>query len=555
MGRVALGRTGRRCDNILVAVGMGTIIVMDVGVFQRVISDANCNAIPRRLSTGEIYICERSAARESPITNARHTVRNRHVCQRCATSESGTDNACHAVRDCHACQRAAVTESVLANARHAVRERHAGQRCAIIESVLANVRHAVRDRHTCKRFAIIESIIANTRHAVRDRTCRKCARALHQSCLIFAEQNTGCIAGVMTVALSDPYTGQSGTIAECTPADACHTVRNRHTCQRCAFRESVLVNACHTVRDRHTCKRFAINESTIANTRHTVRDRHACQRAAVTESVLVNACHTARNRHACQRFAIMESKLANARHAVRDRHAGQRCAAIESVTDNACHTVWDRHAGQRCAAIESVTTNARHGHTFDRMRNIGFGNGRIAIGNGSCLFIEREIAAFHSIFHFPTAFTAVVSGCRFPGISFVSALTYPITTVRMRRFVLRTAVSMLLCDGHVTCILQPQLHILSLMICTNFIHNVAVTHNGIARRIRSRAITKICKACRICRIAIQIDHARRELDFTSAINCLLNGQSRIRCHCSAARRGTTSVCMDGIEGCVSTRKC
>ena len=173
------------------------------------------------------------------------------------------------------------------------------------------------------------------------------------------------------------------------------------------------------------------------------------------------------------------------------------------------------------------------------MRNIGFGNGRIAIGNGSCLFIEREIAAFHSIFHFPTVFTAVVSGCRFPGISFVSALTYPITTVRMRRFVLRTAVSMLLCDGHVTCILQPQLHILSLMICTNFIHNAAITHNGIARRIRSRAITKICKACRICRIAIQIDHARRELDFTSAINCLLNGQSRIRCHCSAAIRWCT----------------
>ena len=83
--------------------------------------------------------------------------------------------------------------------------------------------------------------------------------------------------------------------------------------------------------------------------------------------------------------------------------------------------------------------NARHGHTFDCMRNIGFGNGRIATGNGSCRFIEREIAAFHSIFHFPTAFTAVVSGCRFPGISFVSALTNPITTVRMRRFVLRTA--------------------------------------------------------------------------------------------------------------------
>ena len=114
------------------------------------------------------------------------------------------------------------------------------------------------------------------------------------------------------------------------------------------------------------------------------------------------------------------------------------------------------------------------------MRNIGFGNGRIAIGNGSCLFIEREIAAFHSIFHFPTAFTAVVSGCRFPGISFVSALTYPITTVRMRRFVLRTAVSMLLCDGHVTFILQPQLHNLSLMVRTDLVHDAAITHNGIA---------------------------------------------------------------------------
>ena len=273
------------------------------------------------------------------------------------------------------------------------------------------------------------------------------------------------------------------------------------------------------------------------------------------ESKLANARHAVRDCRTGQRCAPRESILANARHAVRDRYAGQRCAISESPTTNACYTVRNRYACQRCTISESTPANARHGHTFDCMRNIGFGNGRIAIGNGSCLFIEREIAAFHSIFHFPTAFTAVVSGCRFPGISFVSALTYPITTVRMRRFVLRTAVSMLLCDGHVTCILQPQLHILSLMICTNFIHNAAVTHNGMARRIRSRAITKICKACRICRIAVQIDHALRELDRTLAGDRFFHGQTRIWCHCSAARRGTTSVCMDGIKGCVSTRKC
>ena len=130
--------------------------------------------------------------------------------------------------------------------------------------------------------------------------------------------------------------------------------------------------------------------------------------------------------------------------------------------------------------VEGVRANALHGYTFNFLRNIGFGNGRIAIGNGSCLLIEREIAAFHSIFHFPAAFTAVVSGCRFPGISFVSALTYPITTVRMRRFVLRTAVSMLLCDGHVTFILQPRFYVLSLMVRTDLVHDAAITHNGIA---------------------------------------------------------------------------
>ena len=263
----------------------------------------------------------------------------------------------------------------------------------------------------------------------------------------------------MTVALSDPYTGQSGTIAECTTADACHAVRDCHACQRCAPRESTPANACHAIRDRHAGQRSATIESTIVNARHTVRDCHAGQR-----------------------YAVRESTLASARHAVRDRHARQRCAISESRITNAHHTVRNRYACQRSAIIESIIANARHGHTFDCMRNIGFGNGLIAIGNGSCLFIEREIAAFHSIFHFPTAFTAVVSGCRFPGISFVSALTYPITTVRMRRFVLRTAVSMLLCNGHVTFILQPHFYVLSLMVRrTDLVHDAAITHNGIAR--------------------------------------------------------------------------
>ena len=322
MRRVALFRAGRSSHNSLVAVGMGTIIVMDVGGQKVIISiGRNRDRFPLRLAPGIV-----------------------HIGQRCA-----------------------IIESILTNARHAVRDRHAGQRCAIGESMLSNTRHAVRDRHAGQRCAMRESILTNARHAVRDRICRKSARALHQSSLIFIEQNTGRIVSVMTVALSDPYTGQR-------------------------------------------CTR---SESAIANARHAVRNRYACQ---------------------------------------------------------------------RCTISESTPANARHGHTFDRMRNIGFGNGRIAIGNGSCLFIEREIAAFHSIFHFPTAFTAVVSGCRFPGISFVSALTYPITTVRMRRFVLRTAVSMLLCDGHVTFILQPHFYVLSLMVRrTDLVHDAAITHNGIAR--------------------------------------------------------------------------
>ena len=200
------------------------------------------------------------------------------------------------------------------------------------------------------------------------------------------------------------------------------------------------------------------------------------------ESKLANARHAVRDCRTGQRCAPRESILANARHAVRDRYARQRCAISESPTTNACYTVRNRYACQRCTISESTPANARHGHTFDCMRNIGFGNGRITIGNGSCLFIEREIAAFHSIFHFPTAFTAVVSGCCFPGISFVSALTYPITTVRMRRFVLRTAVSMLLCNGHVTFILQPHFYVLSLMVRrTDLVHDAAITHNGIAR--------------------------------------------------------------------------
>ena len=394
--RVALGRAGRRCDNILVAVGMGNIIVMDVGVFQRVISGANCNAIPRRLSTGEIYICERSA-----------------------TFESIMANACHAVRDRHAGQRFAIRESKIANARHAVRDRHACKRFAIIESFSANARHAVRDRHAGQRCAIFESTMANARHAVRDRiTSGKSTRALHQSCLIFIEQNTGCIAGVMTAALSDPYTGQRCTRSESGITNARHAVRDRHAGQRCATTESQTTNARHAVRDRHTGQRCATSESRPANACHAVRDRHARQRCAIRESRIANARHSVWDRHAGQRCAILESMPANARHAVRDRHAGQRCAKresdianarhavrdricrksaralhqsslifveqntgciagvmtvalsdpytsqrctrSESANANACHAVRDRHAGQRCAIKESISANARH---------------------------------------------------------------------------------------------------------------------------------------------------------------------------------------------------
>ena len=203
--------------------------------------------------------------------------------------------------------------------------------------MLANARHAVRDRHAGQRFAIIESLLSNARHAVRDRICRKSARALHQSCLIFAEQNTGCIAGVMTVALSDPYTGQ-----------------------RCTRSESAIANARHAVRDRHARQRCAIIESSSTNDRHAVWDRHADQRCTRSESVTTNARHAVRDRHAGQRFANLESAIANARHAVRDRHAGQRCAMRESISTNVRHAVRNCYAFQRCAPIESSTTNDRH---------------------------------------------------------------------------------------------------------------------------------------------------------------------------------------------------
>ena len=185
--RVALFRAGRRCDNILVAVGMGNIIVMDVGGQKAIISSGrNRDRFPLRLAPGIVHI---------------------------------------------------------------------GQRCAVSESPLSNARHAVRDRHAGQRFAAIEGIITNARHAVRDRICRKSARALHQSCLIFIEQNTGRIAGVIVVALSDPYTGQRCTRSESAIANACHAVRDRHAGQRCAIIESISANARHAVRDRHAGQR------------------------------------------------------------------------------------------------------------------------------------------------------------------------------------------------------------------------------------------------------------------------------------------------------------
>ena len=313
--RVALFRAGRSGDNSLVAVGMGNIIVMDVGGQKVIISiGRNRDRFPLRLAPGIV-----------------------HIGQRCAVTESLTFNARHAAWDRHAGQRCATFESITANARHAVRDRHARQRCATLESMLANARHAVRDRHAGQRCAIIESLLSNARHAVRDRICRKSARALHQSCLIFAEQNTGCIAGVMTVALSDPYTGQRCTRSESAIANARHAVRDRHARQRCAIIESSSTNARHAVWDRHAGQRCTRSESVTTNARHAVRDRHARQRFATLESTIVNERHAVRDRHACKRFAIRESSTTNARHAVRNRHACKRFAIRESTISNARH--------------------------------------------------------------------------------------------------------------------------------------------------------------------------------------------------------------------------
>ena len=219
--RVALFRAGRRRDNILVAVGMGNIIVMDVGGQKVIISiGRNRDRFPLHLAPGIVHIGQRCAIIESTIVNARHAVRDRHAGQRCTRSESVITNARHAVRDRHAGQRCAIRESILTNARHAVRDRYAGQRCAIIESISANARHAIRNRHAGQRCAKRESISTNARHAVRD----------------------------------------------------------RHAGQRCAMIESIITNARHAVRDRHAGQRCAIRESILTNARHAVRDRHAGQR-------------------------------------------------------------------------------------------------------------------------------------------------------------------------------------------------------------------------------------------------------------------------------------
>ena len=256
--RVALFRAGRRCDNILVAVGMGTIIVMFLGGQKVIISSGrNRDRFPLRLAPGIVHIGQRFAAPESLLANVRHAVRDRHAGQRCAIRESRIANVRHAIRDRHAGQRCAVTESPLSNDRHAVRDRHAGQRCATLESRIANARHAVWDRHAGQRCAASESIITNARHAVRD----------------------------------------------------------RHAGQRCATSESKTANARHAIRDRHAGQRSAVIESVITNVRHAIRDRHAGQRFAAIESIITNVRHAVRDRHAGQRFAISESPLSNARHA------------------------------------------------------------------------------------------------------------------------------------------------------------------------------------------------------------------------------------------------
>ena len=121
VGRVALFGAGRRCDNILVAVGMGNIIVMDVGGQKVIIfSGRNRDRFPLRLAPGIVHIGQRCTRSESAIANARHAVRDRHTGQRPALIESTPANARHAVWDRHAGQRSATKESPLTNARHAI---------------------------------------------------------------------------------------------------------------------------------------------------------------------------------------------------------------------------------------------------------------------------------------------------------------------------------------------------------------------------------------------------------------------------------------------------
>ena len=83
MGGVALFGAGRSSDDSLVAVGMGNIIVMDVGGQKVIISiGRNRDRFPLCLAPGIVHIGQRYAIIESPLSNACHAVRDRHAGQR-----------------------------------------------------------------------------------------------------------------------------------------------------------------------------------------------------------------------------------------------------------------------------------------------------------------------------------------------------------------------------------------------------------------------------------------------------------------------------------------
>ena len=79
--------------------------VMNGCIFQGIVVVTNFDFVPRYFCPSVVDISQIITTRKSPLSNARHAVRNRHAGQRFAIRESQSTNARHSVWDRHAGQR------------------------------------------------------------------------------------------------------------------------------------------------------------------------------------------------------------------------------------------------------------------------------------------------------------------------------------------------------------------------------------------------------------------------------------------------------------------